>query len=347
MIGRFNLGDRVVGGGRCLVIGEVAQTHEGSLELAHRFIDALADAGVDAVKFQTHIAAAESTAAEPFRVPLTGSDATRYDYWRRMEFTADQWLELARHAKDRGVVFLSSPFSPEAVELLCRVGVPAWKIASGTLEDAPTLERIGSTGLPILLSSGLSTFEEIDRAVARVRTWNVPFLVFQTTSAYPCPPERVGLNVISELRARYQCPTGLSDHSGTVYPALAAATLGADAVEVHVCLSRSMPGPDVPSSVTTSELQDLVRGIRFIETMRANPVDKSASSAEIASLRRIFGKRVVARTAIAAGTILDATHLAAKKPGGGMTPDMITTLVGRRLRRDLQPDEPLQPGDVE
>jgi N-acetylneuraminate synthase len=130
-----------LGTGRCFVIGEVALTHDGSLGLAHAFIDAIAAAGADAVKFQTHIAAAESTPAEPFRVPFSRQDASRYDYWKRMEFTEDQWRGLAAHALERGLVFLSSPFSLEAVDLLQRIGMPLWKIASGETSNALLLDR--------------------------------------------------------------------------------------------------------------------------------------------------------------------------------------------------------------
>src|SRR5262245_49617347 len=130
----------------CMIIGEVAQAHDGSLGMAHCFIDAIAQAGADAVKFQTHIAAAESTSTEPWRVKFSPQDATRYDYWRRMEFTEGQWQGLKHHVEDRGLKFLSSPFSLEAVDLLTRVGVAAWKIASGEAGNIPLFERIAGTG---------------------------------------------------------------------------------------------------------------------------------------------------------------------------------------------------------
>src|SRR4051812_45843260 len=158
-----------MGSGRCLIVGEVALSHDGSLGLAHAFIDAIARAGADAVKFQTHIAAAESTPAEPWRVRFSSQDPTRYDYWKRMEFTADQWLTLKRHADERKLIFLSSPFSVEAVQLLHRVGVPAWKVASGEISNGPLFDAVLETRLPILLSTGMSDLTEIDRAVARVQ----------------------------------------------------------------------------------------------------------------------------------------------------------------------------------
>ncbi len=336
-----------LGSGRCLVIGEVALTHDGSLGLAHAFIDAIAAAGADAVKFQTHIAAAESTPAEPFRVKFSRQDATRYDYWRRMEFSEEQWRGLAEHAREKGLLFLSSPFSIEAVDLLERVGQPLWKIASGETSNRLLLDRVLDTGAPVLLSTGMSPVAEIDDAVARVRARQVPVGVFQCTTAYPCPPERVGLNLIPFYRERYGCWVGLSDHSATIYPGLAAVAMGLDLLEVHVALSREQFGPDVVASVTTSELRQLVEGIRFIERMRAHPLDKDASAEVTAPLRRLFTRSLVARTALPAGTVLAAEHLAVKKPGTGLSPDRVGEVVGRRLRRAVVVDQVLSSEDIE
>lgn len=336
-----------LGSGRCLVVGEVALTHDGSVGLAHAFIDAIASAGADAVKFQTHIAAAESTPAEPFRIAFSRQDATRYDYWKRMEFTEEQWHELAEHCRTRGVLFVSSPFSTEAIELLQRVGQPLWKIASGETSNAPLLDRVLDTGAPVLLSSGMSPLAEIDAAVARVRARGVPFGVLQCTTAYPCPPEKVGLNLIPVFRARYGGWVGLSDHSATIYPGLAAASLGIDVLELHVALSREMFGPDVVASVTTGELAQLVQGIRFIERMRANPVDKDVLAAETAPLRRLFTRSLVAALALPAGTVLAAEHVRVKKPGTGLSPDRLHEVMGRRLARAVVPDQLLTAEDIE
>ena len=163
------LTDAVAGerSGRCLIIGEVAQTHDGSLGQAHAFIDAIARAGADAVKFQTHIAKAESTPEEPWRIKFSTQDSTRYDYWRRMEFSADQWAELKKHADSRGLLFLSSPFSTEAFSLLHGLGMNVWKIASGEIGNLPLLDKIAATGKPVILSSGMSDWRELDNAMAR------------------------------------------------------------------------------------------------------------------------------------------------------------------------------------
>jgi N,N'-diacetyllegionaminate synthase len=343
----FKIEERSVGSGNaCLIIGEVAQAHDGSLGTAHAFIDCIAEAGADGVKFQTHIAAAESTPAEEFRIRFSNQDATRYDYWKRMEFTEEQWHGLAQHAREKGLLFLSSPFSIEAVELLIRVGIPAWKIASGEVGNHPMLDRIARTKLPVLLSSGMSPWSEIDASVQLVRDLGAPVAVFQCTTAYPCPPEKVGLNLIHELRERYDCPVGLSDHSGKIFPGLAAATLGVDLLEVHVTLSRQMFGPDVPASLTSDELRQLVEGVRFIEAMQANPLDKDVMADDMQSLRQMFFKSVVATQDLSEGSVLKRQHLAAKKPGTGIPAERLESLVGRRLKRSVRKDELFQEEDL-
>jgi len=332
---------------RCLIIGEVGLAHDGSLGYAHAFIDEVAQAGADAVKFQTHIAAAESTPAEPFRVKFSLQDATRYDYWKRVEFTEDEWHGLASHARERGLLFLSSPFSIAAVDLLTRVGMAMWKVASGEIGSVSLLDRMIATGRPILLSSGMSDLRELDTAVDRVRRADVPLAVLQCTTAYPCPPEKIGLNMIPIFRDRYHCFVGLSDHSGTIYPGIAAATIGAQVVEVHTTMSRGMFGPDVPASVTMEELRQLVDGIRFVERIRAHPVDKDAIARDMAPLRGIFTKSLVASMPLAAGTVLAERHLAMKKPGTGIPAGQLSDILGRRLRRSLEADEQLRLDDLE
>lgn len=344
----IDLAGRPVGPERaCLVIGEVAQAHDGSLGTAHAFIDAIAKAGADAVKFQTHIAAAESTPDEPWRVRFSPQDETRYDYWRRMEWSAEQWRALKAHAESKGLLFLSSPFSLEAVELLEGIGMAAWKVASGEVASPQLLARLIDTGKPVLLSTGMSTVEEIDRVMAALADRQVPRAVLQCTSAYPCPPERVGLNLVPVFRRRYRCAVGLSDHSGTIYPGLAGAALGLEVLEVHVTLDRRMFGPDVPVSVTVEELRQLVEGVRFIERMGRHPVDKTVLAPELAAMRRTFTKSVVAARDLDAGTVLENRHLALKKPGGGIPARRLEELIGRRLRRAVARDQALHRDHLE
>lgn len=321
-----------------ILIGEVGQAHEGSLGLAHQFVDAVADAGADAVKFQTHIADAESTPAEPWRVKFSPQDDRRYDYWRRMEFTEAQWLGLREHADERGLLFLSTPFSFEAVDLLDRVGVSMWKIASGEVSNVAMLEALPGHA-PVLLSSGMSTWQELDEAVEIAGRGGRPVAVLQCTSAYPTRPDQVGLNLLAKYRERWGCAVGLSDHSGTIYPALAAATLGADVVELHVTLSPRMFGPDIAASVSVEELAVVARGMREIAEMLDRPIDKDVAAGSMNEMRRLFTRSLVARTDLRAGHVLTTSDLVAKKPGSGIPPSAIDTIVGRELTRAIGRDE--------
>jgi N,N'-diacetyllegionaminate synthase len=328
--------------GRCLIIAEIAQAHDGSLGMAHAYVDAIARTGADAVKFQAHYADHESSADEPFRVKFSPQDATRYDYWKRLEFTPEQWAELADHCRQCGLLFLSSPFSAHAVEVLERCDVPAWKVASGELSNLPLLDRMCATGKPIILSSGMSGWQELDTAVERVHRSGNTLCVMQCTTAYPCPPDRVGLNVMQEMRQRYASFVGLSDHSGTMWPAIAAATLGTDAYEVHVTFDRAMFGPDGPASLTLEELAMAVSGIRFVETMLANPVDKDASAASYVGLRTMFSQGLVAAHDLPAGSLIGPDSLSTRKPLRGIPASQYDAVLGRRLRVAVAAGTPLE-----
>jgi len=331
----------------CTIIGEIAQAHDGSLGAAHAYIDAIADAGADAVKFQTHIADAESTLAEPWRTKFSHQDETRLDYWRRMEFSEEQWVGLKQHAEDKNLLFLSSPFSLEAFELLRRIGVAGWKVASGEITNFPLLDAMSATGQPMMMSCGMSAFEEIDAAVERVNLARDKLAVMQCSSIYPTGPEHVGLNLLAEFKSRYGCAVGLSDHSATIYPALAAVMASAQVVEVHVTLSRDMFGPDVIASLTPDELRQTVDGIRFIEKMNANPIDKSKPLAQAEPLRQIFLKSVVAVTDLPAGTVLTPDNITTKKPGTGIPANQYDDILGKILSRNVKSDTPLMLEDLE
>jgi len=330
-----------------LIIAEIAQTHDGSLGTAHAYIDAIAGVGADAVKFQTHIADAESSPGEPWRVKFSRQDKTRYDYWKRMEFTKDQWQGLKIHAEERGLLFLSTPFSEEAVELLANIGILAWKVASGEVSNLPMFTQMAESRIPFLISTGMSPLDEIDHAVALVQSQEIPFIIFQCTSMYPCPPEKLGLNMIRFFQERYNCMVGLSDHSGSIFPGLAATTLGAAAVETHVVFSREVFGPDVSSSITIQELRQLIDGIRFIEKTHINPIDKDHMAGELAMVRNLFTKSIVFRNSLKAGTYLEQNHLAFKKPGTGIPAKDLNKVLGKRLVRDVEKDEMVQESDIE
>jgi len=335
-----------------LVIAEIAQAHEGNLELALKYIDALAKTGVDAVKFQVHIAEAESSIYEPFRVKLASQDKTRFDYWKRMEFTLQQWIELKKHCDEAGVEFLASPFSNAAVNLLEEVGIKRYKIGSGEVNNFLLLEKIARTGKPVILSSGMSSFEELDRTVEFLKERNVNLAILQCTTAYPTQPENFGLNVIGELKERYGVPVGYSDHSAKIGTCIAAATLGAEILEFHAVFSRNSLGPDASSSLEIEEVTQLVEAVRKLETALQNPVDKS-DNYKFTELKNIFEKSLAVNKDLKAGHVLRFEDLEAKKPKGfGMEASRFEEVIGKKLNRDLKQwdflkEKSLSPADPE
>jgi N-acetylneuraminate synthase len=342
----FAVNDHMVGPGNpCFVIAEIGQAHDGSLGAAHAYIDAVANTRAQAIKFQTHIAHAESSTDEEFRVACFPQDSTRYDYWKRMEFTENQWIGLAEHAAERGLVFLSTPFSFDAVELLERIGVSAWKIGSGETGNLPMLEKIAETQKPILLSSGMSYWKELDEAVSLISEYHGSVGIFQCTTSYPCPPEKLGLNVIREISDRYGCPTGLSDHSGTIYPSLAALVLGASMIEVHVVLSRDSFGPDVTSSVTVDELKVIVEGVRFTEKSLASKIDKDLEAEEMTDLRELFGRSIYFSHDLEEGHKLALQDISLKKPGTGIPAPRLDHFIGQKLARACSGGQQLKEDD--
>lgn len=331
----INIGNKIIGNGHpCFILAEIAQAHDGSLGVAHSYIDAVADAGADGIKFQTHFADEESTLDEKFRVNFSYEDATRYAYWKRMEFTDDQLQGLFDHARERNLVFLSSAFSVKAVALLSNIGVPAWKIASGEIENEILWSSILATNKPILLSSGMSSWNEIDAAVKVLSATGNPYAIFQCTSMYPTPLGSVGLNMIGELGSKYKVPVGLSDHSGSVIPAISAMTLGASILEVHATFHKQIFGPDSIASLTIEELKYVVEARDAIQTMLSNPVDKDAMAKKLSSTKQLFSRSVALKKDAIAGTIIDAKMLTLKKPGSGISPENMSDIIGKKLRQD-------------
>jgi N-acetylneuraminate synthase len=344
----FFIGPRWIGNGSVpFIIAEIAQAHDGSLGTAHSYIDAVAEAGADAIKFQTHIAEEESTLDEPFRIKFSQQDATRYDYWKRMEFTSEQWIDLAKHARERDLIFLSSAFSVKAVDILRKVGISAWKVGSGEVWSEELLNAMSQNGSPILLSSGMSTYSEIESTVNRIKEKGLPFAVLQCTSKYPTSLDEVGINVIEEIRKRFRCPVGLSDHSGSIFPGLAAMARGVDLLEVHVIFHRKMFGPDVPASVTLDELQLLVEARDAFHRMFSNPVDKDKVAEDLSKTKSLFTKSLAPTRKLARGTILQTDMLTLKKPGTGIPSTELNNIIGRRLVREVDPKKLLKWDDLE
>lgn len=329
------------------IIAEIAQAHEGSLGIAHSYIDALAGCGVDAVKFQTHIASAESSGHEQFRVNFSYEDHTRYDYWKRMEFTPEQWAGLKQHCEEKGVEFISSPFSVEAVELLEKLDVKRYKIGSGELANYLMLDTIARTGKPLILSSGMSDWQELDETIAFLERKNARSLsLLQCTTAYPTTPGQWGLNAMLEMKARYGLPVGFSDHSADIFACLAATTLGAEILEFHAVFDHRMFGPDARASLTIAQTAQLVKGVRDIGEALQAPVEKN-DIAQFGTIKTMFGKSLATRRQVKKGERIRQSDMESKKPGDrGIPAREFEQLLGKTWSRDLDAGSFITPSDI-
>ena len=317
------------------IIAEIAQAHDGSLGMAHAYIDAVAKTGCNAIKFQTHIAEAESSIHEPFKVNFSKQDATRMEYWKRMEFTLEQWKELKKHCDEVNLEFMSSPFSNAAVDLLEEVGVKRYKVGSGEVNNFVLLERIAQTKKPIIISSGMSSFEELDKTVSFLKSRDVEYSILQCTTSYPTKPNQFGLNVIQELKTRYKVSVGFSDHSSSIEACIAATALGAEILEFHVVFDKEMFGPDTKSSLTIAETNQLVLAARNINTAIQNPVNKSDNS-KFNNLKSIFEKSLAINKDLKAGDVISFSDLDTKKPKGfGILANEYEKVIGKKIKRNM------------
>ena len=318
------------------IIAEIGQAHEGSLGILYSYIDAIALTGVNAIKFQMHIAEAESSEHEPFRVKFSVEDETRFDYWKRMGFSLEQWKGIKQHCDTLGLDFICSPFSNLAVDWLENIGVKQYKIGSGEVSNFLILEKIALTGKLVILSSGMSSYEELDKTVAFLRERKVEFSILQCTTAYPTLPEQYGLNVIQELKDRYNVPVGFSDHSARMETCIAATAMGAEILEFHVVFDRQLFGPDAKASLTIQETKEVVVSIRTIATALANPINKNDNK-EFAGIKQIFEKSLAVNKNLPKNHILTFDDLEAKKPKGyGLEASRFQEVIGMVLHRDLK-----------
>ena len=316
-----------------MLIAEIGQAHDGSLGLAHSYIDALSSTGIDAIKWQTHIAMAESSSKEAFRVNFSFEDNTRFDYWKRMEFSEEQWRGIKNHCEEVGLEFISSPFSNSAVDLLERIGVSRYKIGSGEVSNLLLLEKIARTGKPIILSSGLSSFDELDIAV-NFLSKRATLSILQCYTAYPTIPSQWNLGMINVLKDRYKVEVGFSDHSGEIYACLGAAALGAEILEFHVVFDKRSFGPDSSSSLTINQVSKLVDGVNKIKTsLKSSNNTKRNTSDE---LKKMFGKSLAVNKDLPKGHIISFDDLESKKPmNEGLDAAHFKSIIGMRLKRNL------------
>jgi N-acetylneuraminate synthase len=327
------IGGRAIGPGQpCFVIAEAGINHNGDVKIALDLVEAAADAGADAIKFQTHFPEHE----------MLRDDATAayvgeslFDLLTRTALSRDDHVTLGDAARRRGIVFLSTPFSREAADFLEALGVPAFKTGSGELTNVPLQQHIARKGRPMVISTGMSTPDEIDRTVRAVRAIGTPFALMHCTSTYPTPFEHVQIDCIPALQRSYGVPVGLSDHTLGSVMAFAAVALGANLFEKHFTVSRSLPGPDQQGSMEPGELADVVKGIRAIEHARG--ATKTIQPGE-QDVRNMAHHSVVTVRDIPAGATIAPDDVWAKRPGTGIPARQLADVIGRTTARAIPRD---------
>lgn len=331
----FHIGTRPVGPAHPpLVVAEIGINHEGDPVKAHRMVDDAADAGVECVKFQTHVVEDEMI---PNDVVPGNADEPIYSMMQRCALSAADERDLKAHAEERGMIFLSTPFSRAAADRLAALDVAAFKIGSGECNNYPLVKHIASVGKPVILSTGMNDIASIEPAVAILREAGVGFAVLHCTSLYPTPPEQVRLGALAELGAAFpDAVLGLSDHTTTIYPCLGAVSLGARVLERHFTSDMSWPGPDIPVSSTPPEFAELVRGSRLIHAALGG--SKQILADEQPTIDFAYASVVTTRT-VAVGEELTADNIWVKRPGTGeIKAADYPRVLGRRVARELAAD---------
>lgn len=342
------LGALTIGAGQVVTIAEVGVNHDGSVEQAHRLVDAVADSGADVVKFQTFdpeaLAAANAPTAEYQRAG--GASDDQRAMLARLALPADAWAGLKAHATDRGLIFLSTPFDDRSAAMLDVLGVPAFKLGSGELTNLPFLERCARFGRPLLVSTGMADMTEVAAAVdAIAAAGDPPLSLFHCVSSYPAMPQDANLRAIATMRQAFGVPVGWSDHTTGLELPLAAVAAGAELVEKHVTLDRGLPGPDHRASMEPGELRAMIAGIRTIERALGDGVKEPvAAERPIADVAR---RSLHWRRDLPAGTMISADDLVALRPGTGISPARQRSVVGRPTRNSVAAGTPLVPADVE
>ena len=335
------LGDRSVGEGTpCFLIAEAGVNHNGDLRLAERLIDAACNSGADAVKFQSFHAddlATPGAAKAGYQKKGKGDRETQRGMLRGLEMAGDDLEHLAGYARDRGILFLSSPFDAGSADSLERIGVPAYKIASGELTNTPLLRHIARKGKPMILSTGMAGLVEIEEAIRVIRGEGVADLVLlHCVTRYPAPLREVNFRVIPTLRAAFGLPVGYSDHTLGITAPLVALALGACVIEKHLTLDRGLPGPDHRASLEPGEFGEMARLLREVEEGLGNGVKEIGS--EEREMRMAARRSLVAARDIPRGTILGPGMIATKRPGTGIPPAYLDSFLGRKSRVTIPKD---------
>ena len=330
---------------KVFVIAEAGVNHNGSLELALRLVDAAHTAGADAVKFQTFraedVVTPQAVTAD-YQRSNTG-ETSQFDMIKKLELDETDHAKVAQHCRDQGIEFFSTPFSEDAVAMLVRLGVKRLKLPSGEITNKPLLECAAATGLPLLMSSGMSTMDEVDRAVGWIAEGRnkaglqppgpADLTLMHCTSAYPASADSLNLRAIETMARHSGLPVGYSDHSEGIEAALAAVALGATAIEKHLTLDKALPGPDHRASADPVEFAAMVKGIRTVEAMLGDgrkepqPIERNT--------RDVARRSVVVVRDLARGHVLGTSDLALRRPGTGIAPDQWESVVGRALAQDV------------
>lgn len=337
---RVRIGERWVGEGEpCFVIAEAGANHNRDLGMGRELIDVAAEAGADAVKFQTYSAETLYSKKTPRFSYLEGvSNKETWDLIKEIELPREWQGELAAHAARRGIQFLSSPFDAQAVDELAALDVPAYKIASFEIVDLSLIGYAAAKGRPMILSTGLASYEDVADALgACAAAGNRDVILLQCASLYPAPPSRMNLRAMATLRQAFAVPVGLSDHSLGIHVAVAAVALGASVIEKHFTLDRSLPGPDHPFAVEPGELRDMISHVREIEAALGDGL-KLGPAPEEEEMHQKGRRSLIAARTIPRGTTIDRSMIAVKRPGFGIRPKFVDLVVGRVARIDIEED---------
>jgi len=339
---------RIGVGEPAFVIAEAGVNHNGDLELAHKMIDVAAEAGADAIKFQTFDPESLAAPAAPkakYQVKNTGEDGSQLEMLRKLVLPRSSYPELIRHAEEKGLIFMSTPFDQASADFLDSLGIAAFKISSGDLTNHPLLLHIAKTGRPMLISTGMASLESVEAAVSALRSVGMPPLVlFHCVTSYPARAADCNLRAIETLRSRFGVPVGWSDHTEGFDISVAAVALGANSVEKHFTLDRNLPGPDHAASLEPAELVAMVKAIRRVESALGSGI-KQATEAEVAiapaAYRSLFWNKDMR-----SGTIVTAEDLIALRPGTGISPSKLQLYVGRQVARNARKGEILEDADL-
>lgn len=325
------------------IIAEAGVNHNGSFELACRLVDAAKAAGVDCIKFQTfkakNIVSRDAPKAE-YQKKTTG-DSSQEDMLKKLELTYDEFIALKEYCDEKEICFLSTPFDFESIEFLNKIEMPFWKIPSGEITNLPYLRTLAKTGKPVVMSTGMCDLQEIRDAIGVLRqNGTAEIRLLHCNTEYPTPFEDVNLRAMQNLREEFGLPVGYSDHTKGIEVPVAAVALGAEIIEKHFTLDRTMEGPDHKASLEPGELTQMVQSIRHIEKALGSGI-KSPSPSEIKN-RPVARKSIVARTPIREGEVFTEENLTTKRPGTGLSPMRWNEVIGRRAPRDFAVDERIE-----